>query len=72
MSVERAQAINGANSNLVGIIVRPDGSHQVTYAGHPLYLFIRDAVFPPGTPVVAKGQGLGGGFGGTFSLIPPQ
>lgn len=71
LTTQRAQAINGADPNLVGIIVRPDGSHQVTYAGHPLYLFRNDAVFP-GTPVVAKGQGLGGGFGGTFSLIPPQ
>jgi predicted lipoprotein with Yx(FWY)xxD motif len=71
LTTKRAQAINGADPNLVGIIVRPDGSHQVTYAGHPLYLFRNDAVFP-GAPVVAKGQGLGGGFGGTFSLIPPQ
>jgi predicted lipoprotein with Yx(FWY)xxD motif len=71
LTMQRARATPGADPKLVGIIVRPDGSHQVTYAGHPLYLFRNDAVFP-GTPVVAKGQGLGGGFGGTFSLIPPQ
>ncbi len=60
-----AQAGDGIDSTLLSIIVRPDGSHQVTYAGRPLYLFIRDA----GTPGVANGDGHAV-FGGTFSLVP--
>lgn len=70
LTTKRADAMNGATPNLVGIIVRPDGSHQVTYAGHPLYLFIRDAALP-GTPGVAHGSGINA-FGGTFNLIPLQ
>jgi predicted lipoprotein with Yx(FWY)xxD motif len=50
------------------VIVRPDGSHQVTFAGHPLYLFIKDAA-AQGTPGVANGSGVKA-FGGTFNLIP--
>jgi predicted lipoprotein with Yx(FWY)xxD motif len=70
LTTQRADAINGPSSTLVGIIVRSDGSHQVTYAGHPLYLFIRDAALP-GTPGVAHGSGITA-FGGTFNLIPAQ
>jgi predicted lipoprotein with Yx(FWY)xxD motif len=66
----RAQASDGANSALIGNIVRPDGSHQVTYAGHPLYFFIKDATLPH-APGVAHGSGITA-FGGTFNLIPPQ
>jgi predicted lipoprotein with Yx(FWY)xxD motif len=53
-----------------GLIMRPDGSLQVTFGGHPLYLFARDAVLP-GSPRVAHGSGVTA-FGGTFYLIPPQ
>ena len=35
-------AAGGAMSPDLGTITRPDGSTQVTYNGHPLYLFIRD------------------------------
>jgi hypothetical protein len=32
----------GADASLVGTTMRSDGSPQVTYAGHPLYLFSGD------------------------------
>jgi predicted lipoprotein with Yx(FWY)xxD motif len=38
----KAIAIKGAKQSLIGSIARADGSRQVTYAGHPLYLFSGD------------------------------
>jgi len=38
----RAVAVKGAKQSLLGSIRRTDGTHQVTYAGHPLYLFSGD------------------------------
>ena len=35
-------AANGANSALLGTTPRSDGAAQVTYNGHPLYLFVKD------------------------------
>jgi predicted lipoprotein with Yx(FWY)xxD motif len=61
---------SGVDQNDLGIIVRPDGTHQVTFQGHPLYLFIRDARLP-GSPAVANGAGTTA-FGGTFQTVPPQ
>lgn len=69
LTVGRPIAGTGVNQHLLGIIVRPDGSHQVTYNGHPLYLFIKDAA----TPSSANGVGKGSQFGGTgFNTLPPQ
>ena len=36
-------AIAGAKRSLLGTIRRADGTRQVTFAGHPLYLFSGDA-----------------------------
>jgi predicted lipoprotein with Yx(FWY)xxD motif len=44
----------GLDQSKVGTISRPDGSPQVTYAGHPLYRFASDAA-----PGDVKGQGVG-------------
>jgi predicted lipoprotein with Yx(FWY)xxD motif len=35
-------AIAGARSSALGTITRPDGTKQVTYAGHPLYTYSQD------------------------------
>ena len=61
---------SGVDPDTLGIIVRPDGTHQVTFQGHPLYLFIRDARFF-GAPAVANGAAITA-FGGTFETVPPQ
>jgi predicted lipoprotein with Yx(FWY)xxD motif len=66
-----AQATAPFKTNQAGIIVRPDGTHQVTFNGHPLYLFGKDAGLA-GTPApvgVANGSGVNA-FGGTFNLVP--
>lgn len=47
---------------LVDTVERPDGTSQVTYGGHPLYTYVRDAEAGD-----ANGQGLGGAF---FLLSP--
>src|SRR5262249_30563399 len=66
-----ADAMAPLSSNQAGIIVRRDGTHQVTVNGHPLYLFRKDAGLA-GTPApvgVANGSGVNA-FGGTFNLVP--
>jgi predicted lipoprotein with Yx(FWY)xxD motif len=59
----------------LGTIVRPDGSHQVTFNGKPLYLYVGDAYIPgiPGISGPAKfnGAGLTTPWG-TFNTIPPS
>ena len=53
----------GLNKSLVGDIVRHDGSHQLTYGGHPLYTYQADT-----GPHLVNGQGLKD-FGGTFYIV---
>jgi predicted lipoprotein with Yx(FWY)xxD motif len=48
-----AKAGNGADQSLISTIKRDDGSMQVTYDGHPLYLYVGDA-----KPGDASGNGL--------------
>jgi predicted lipoprotein with Yx(FWY)xxD motif len=49
----KLRAAGGLETSLLGTIARADGSRQVTYAGHPLYYFAKDAKAGD-----ANGQGL--------------
>ena len=55
----------GANASLVGTTERSDGKPQVTYGGHPLYLFQGDQ-----KPGDTNGQGVTAFGGGWFTLSP--
>jgi predicted lipoprotein with Yx(FWY)xxD motif len=52
-----------ANASLVGTTTRSDGNPQVTYNGHPLYLYSGDK-----NPGDTNGQGLTAFGGGWFAL----
>jgi predicted lipoprotein with Yx(FWY)xxD motif len=54
---------SGANASLVGTTTRSDGNPQVTYNGHPLYLYVGDK-----SPGDTNGQGLTAFGGGWFAL----
>ena len=49
----------------IGAIARPGGSQQVTYNGHPLYLFIKDQ-----KPGQTTGQGVTAFGAAWFALTP--
>jgi predicted lipoprotein with Yx(FWY)xxD motif len=61
----------GVDQQDVGTIVRPDGTHQVTYKGKPVYLFWGDAYIPRATGT----QGIYGHGKitpwGVFNTVPP-
>ena len=59
------QAAGGAQSKLLDITKRDDGSSQVTYAGHPLYYYIDD---PPGEVLCHNVNG----FGGDWLVVQPD
>ena len=72
LTTGRPQATGGLDRHGLGIIVRADGTHQVTWDGHPLYLFVRD-VARTTAPGTALGQGAGAAFGGTgFYVVRPE
>jgi predicted lipoprotein with Yx(FWY)xxD motif len=54
---------DGVKTSLLGAVKRADGTRQVTYAGHPLYFFARDA---------KAGQMKGEGFGGRWFVLSPR
>lgn len=57
------QPSNGTAAARLGTVTRADGSHQVTYAGHPLYTFAGDK-----QPGEANGNGQSA-FGGTWTAL---
>jgi predicted lipoprotein with Yx(FWY)xxD motif len=63
----------GVDQRAIGIIVRPDGTQQVTYHGRPLYLFNDDAYIGGASPVGTQGI-YGAGTvtpSRVFNTIPP-
>jgi predicted lipoprotein with Yx(FWY)xxD motif len=72
LTSKRPEAGPGVDQHAVGTIVRPDGSHQVTYNGQPLYLFYQDAYIPG----LIGSQGINGAGAtspwGVFNTIPPS
>ena len=71
LTSERPEAGPGVDQHALGIIVRPDGTHQVTYNGQPLYLFINDAYISGLTGAQSiNGAGADTPWG-VFNTIPP-
>jgi len=66
------QAGPGVDQHALGTIVRPDGTHQVTYNGKPVYLFYGDAYIGGivGTQGI-YGQGKVTPWG-VFNTVPPS
>jgi predicted lipoprotein with Yx(FWY)xxD motif len=66
----RPEAGPGVDQHALGVVVRPDGTRQVTYHGKPLYLFIKDAYIPgiTGTQSI-NGAGAATPWG-VFNTIP--
>ena len=60
------QAGTGAQASLLGTTTRTDGKVEVTYAGHPLYYFIKDKA-----PGDVTGQAING-FGALWWVVSPS
>jgi predicted lipoprotein with Yx(FWY)xxD motif len=56
---------SGPTASKLGTTTRSDGSHQVTYNGHPLYMFINDK-----KPGDVNGQGVTAFGASWFALTP--
>jgi predicted lipoprotein with Yx(FWY)xxD motif len=55
----------GLAASKLATIIRSDGTRQVTYNGHPLYLFVKDQ-----KPGDVKGQGVTAFGAAWFALSP--
>jgi predicted lipoprotein with Yx(FWY)xxD motif len=60
----KPKAAGGAVASKLGTTKRADGKTQVTYSGHPLYLFVADKNKPGST----KGQGIDA-FGAEWYVV---
>ncbi len=64
----------GVDQHQLGMIVRPDGTHQVTFEGHPLYMYDPDAslwTHHPGIPRPHQPSILQA-FGGVWQAVQPS
>ena len=62
---------SGVPASSIGVAGLPSGLSQITWNGHPLYLFSNEAIAPTsngGGAPVGNGNGIKA-FGGTFSLV---
>ena len=66
MTTGKPTAGNGVTSSLLGTTKRANGTEQVTYNGHPLYLFAGDTASSQ-----TNGQGSDG-FGAPWYVLSPQ
>jgi len=60
------QAGNGAAAGQLGTTARPDGTKQVTYAGHPVYYYAGDT-----KPGDTSGEGINS-FGAGWDMLTPS
>lgn len=65
LTTGKPQAGTGADASLLGTTTRTDGKVEVTYAGHPLYYFVKDK-----QPGDTTGQGVNG-FGALWWVMSP-
>ena len=65
LTTGKTTAAAGAKASLLGSTRRSNGSMQVTYAGHPLYLFVEDK-----KPGATKGEGSKAFGAGWYVLSP--
>ena len=63
LSSAKPRAGKGVRASLLGLTRRTNGKRQVTYAGHPLYLFVYDT-----KPGQTTGQGRTD-YGGTWEAV---
>jgi predicted lipoprotein with Yx(FWY)xxD motif len=56
---------SGANAALLGTTPRSDGGPQVTYNGHPIYVFVKDL-----QPAETNGEGVNAFGASWFALTP--
>ncbi len=63
---EHPQASGDANSSLIGVTSRTDGSSQVTYNDHPLYTYTLDT-----SPGQTNGDAMNS-FSGMWYLVKPD
>lgn len=66
LTTGKPTAAAGAKASLLGTTRRSNGSMQVTYAGHPLYLFVEDK-----KPGATKGEGSKA-FGAGWYVFSPS